>query len=157
MCPGRCESLVCTVYDHRIMIVMVDNYDSFTYNLVQYLGELGADVRVFRNDKISGDEIAAMEPFQVGGSPGVNDFVDELAGNGIQTLQLLHNQPNDYYIDNDPAPIMVCQPRDLDAKKFSQSRIAPMIRDCPSLAAKVADAEEGFAAMFALAAFVMQL
>lgn len=47
-------------------------------------------------------EIAAMEPFQVWGSPGVNDFVDELAGQGIQTVQLLHGQPNDYYVENDP-------------------------------------------------------
>ncbi len=47
-------------------------------------------------------EIAAMEPFQVWGSPGVNDFVDELAGSGIQTVQLLHGQPNEYYVENDP-------------------------------------------------------
>ena len=47
-------------------------------------------------------EIAAMEPFQVWGSPGVNDFVDELAGQGIQTLQLSHGQPNEYYEENDP-------------------------------------------------------
>ena len=41
------------------MLLMIDNYDSFTYNLVQYLGELGADVRVYRNDAITIDEIAA--------------------------------------------------------------------------------------------------
>ena len=39
------------------MLLMIDNYDSFTYNLVQYLGELGADVRVYRNDKITLQEI----------------------------------------------------------------------------------------------------
>ena len=44
------------------MLLMIDNYDSFTYNLVQYLGELGADVRVYRNDAITLDEIAAMKP-----------------------------------------------------------------------------------------------
>ncbi|MGQ0547650.1 MAG: glutamine amidotransferase-related protein, partial [Betaproteobacteria bacterium] len=44
------------------MIVVIDNYDSFTYNLVQYLGELGADVRVFRNDAISVDEVDAQKP-----------------------------------------------------------------------------------------------
>ena len=49
---------------------MIDNYDSFTYNLVQYLGELGADVRVFRNDAITLDEVAAMEPDQIVVSPG---------------------------------------------------------------------------------------
>ena len=39
------------------MLLMIDNYDSFTYNLVQYLGELGEDIRVFRNDKITISEI----------------------------------------------------------------------------------------------------
>ncbi len=52
------------------MLLMIDNYDSFTYNLVQYLGELGADVRVFRNDAISIDEIAALHPEQIVISPG---------------------------------------------------------------------------------------
>jgi anthranilate synthase component 2 len=49
---------------------MIDNYDSFTYNLVQYLGELGADVRVFRNDAITLDEVAAMKPGHIVVSPG---------------------------------------------------------------------------------------
>ena len=52
------------------MLLMIDNYDSFTYNLVQYLGELGADVRVFRNDAITLDEVAAMHPDQIVVSPG---------------------------------------------------------------------------------------
>ena len=52
------------------MLVMIDNYDSFTYNLVQYLGELGADVRVFRNDTISVAEVAALRPRQLVISPG---------------------------------------------------------------------------------------
>jgi anthranilate synthase/aminodeoxychorismate synthase-like glutamine amidotransferase len=52
------------------MIAMIDNYDSFTYNLVQYLGELGAEVRVFRNDEISVDEIEALQPSHVVVSPG---------------------------------------------------------------------------------------
>lgn len=43
------------------MLLMIDNYDSFTYNLVQYFGELGEDVRVFRNDAITLKEIAAMQ------------------------------------------------------------------------------------------------
>ena len=49
---------------------MIDNYDSFTWNLVQYLGELGAEVRVFRNDEISRDDIAAMKPEGIVISPG---------------------------------------------------------------------------------------
>ena len=52
------------------MLLMIDNYDSFTYNLVQYLGELGEDVRVYRNDKITVDEIAALRPQRMVISPG---------------------------------------------------------------------------------------
>lgn len=52
------------------MILMIDNYDSFTFNLVQYLGELGAEVLVKRNDEISLDEIAALSPSHIVISPG---------------------------------------------------------------------------------------
>ena len=52
------------------MLLMIDNYDSFTYNVVQYLGELGADVRVFRNDEISLEEIEALAPERIVISPG---------------------------------------------------------------------------------------
>ncbi len=52
------------------MLLMIDNYDSFTYNLVQYLGELGADVAVHRNDKITVDEIEALKPERIMISPG---------------------------------------------------------------------------------------
>ena len=52
------------------MLLMIDNYDSFTYNLVQYFGELGADVHIHRNDKISLDEIEAMNPQRIVISPG---------------------------------------------------------------------------------------
>jgi anthranilate synthase component 2 len=52
------------------MLLMIDNYDSFTYNLVQYLGELGADVRVFRNDEITVAEIETLAPDQIVISPG---------------------------------------------------------------------------------------
>lgn len=52
------------------MLLMIDNYDSFTYNLVQYLGELGADVRVYRNDRISMDEIEQSAPDHIVISPG---------------------------------------------------------------------------------------
>jgi anthranilate synthase/aminodeoxychorismate synthase-like glutamine amidotransferase len=52
------------------MIALIDNYDSFTYNLAQYLGELGAEVRVFRNDEISVDGVAALAPTHVVLSPG---------------------------------------------------------------------------------------
>ena len=52
------------------MLLMIDNYDSFTYNLVQYLGELGADVHVHRNDAITLEQIAAWEPELIVISPG---------------------------------------------------------------------------------------
>src|SRR4030065_370003 len=52
------------------MLLMIDNYDSFTYNLVQYFGELGEDVRVYRNDAITLEEIAALQPARIVISPG---------------------------------------------------------------------------------------
>ena len=52
------------------MITVIDNYDSFTYNLVQFLGELGADLRVFRNDKVTVEALAALSPQAIVISPG---------------------------------------------------------------------------------------
>ncbi|THF74522.1 aminodeoxychorismate/anthranilate synthase component II [Cohnella fermenti] len=52
------------------MILVIDNYDSFTYNLVQYLGELGEEIKVFRNDEIDLDGIAALKPDHILISPG---------------------------------------------------------------------------------------
>ena len=52
------------------MIAMIDNYDSFTYNLVQYLGELGQDVKVVRNDELTVDAIEALRPERIVVSPG---------------------------------------------------------------------------------------
>ena len=52
------------------MLLMIDNYDSFTYNLVQYFGELGEEVRVYRNDEITLEEIARLKPARIVVSPG---------------------------------------------------------------------------------------
>lgn len=52
------------------MLLMIDNYDSFTYNLVQYLGELGEDIKVYRNDKITINEIERLKPERIVISPG---------------------------------------------------------------------------------------
>jgi anthranilate synthase component 2 len=52
------------------MLLMIDNYDSFTYNLVQYFGELGAQVRVFRNDAITLDDVVKLAPERIVVSPG---------------------------------------------------------------------------------------
>src|SRR5947207_13540565 len=52
------------------MVVLIDNYDSFTFNLLHYLGGLGADVVVYRNDKVAVDQVLAMEPEAIVLSPG---------------------------------------------------------------------------------------
>ena len=67
------------------MILMIDNYDSFTYNLVQYLGELGADMRIFRNDKITVDEIRDMKPEKIVVSPG--PCTPNEAGVSVETIK----------------------------------------------------------------------
>jgi para-aminobenzoate synthetase component 2 len=67
------------------MLLMIDNYDSFTYNLVQYLGELGEDVRVFRNDKITVREIGEMKPDRIVISPG--PCTPKEAGISIETIK----------------------------------------------------------------------
>jgi len=63
--PGRESARL-----EKKMLLMIDNYDSFTYNLVQYFGELGEDVRVARNDQITLEEIAALNPDRICVSPG---------------------------------------------------------------------------------------
>ena len=58
------------------MILVIDNYDSFTYNLVQYLGELGEDLRVYRNNKITVEEIERLKPTRIVISPGPGTPID---------------------------------------------------------------------------------
>ena len=67
------------------MLLMIDNYDSFTYNLVQYLGELGADVRVFRNDQVTVEQIGELAPEKIVISPG--PCTPNEAGVSIATIQ----------------------------------------------------------------------
>ncbi|MBC8103099.1 MAG: aminodeoxychorismate/anthranilate synthase component II [Cytophagales bacterium] len=67
------------------MILVIDNYDSFTYNLVQYLGEMGQEVVVHRNDAITTDEIAALHPDYLLISPGPCD--PKLAGISVEAIQ----------------------------------------------------------------------
>lgn len=69
------------------MLLMIDNYDSFTYNLVQYLGELGADVRVYRNDKITTEQISELKPEGIIISPGPGS--PENAGISVETIKAL--------------------------------------------------------------------
>lgn len=67
------------------MLLMIDNYDSFTYNLVQYFGELGEDVRVARNDQITLEEIAALNPDRICVSPGPSSPAE--AGISVPVIQ----------------------------------------------------------------------
>jgi anthranilate synthase component 2 len=67
------------------MLLMIDNYDSFTYNLVQYLGELGAEVAVYRNDRISIEGIEALNPEKIVISPG--PCTPNEAGVSIETIR----------------------------------------------------------------------
>ena len=69
------------------MLLVIDNYDSFTYNLVQYLGELGQDVRVVRNDAITVDEIASLKPERIVISPG--PCTPKEAGVSVETIKRL--------------------------------------------------------------------
>ena len=65
-------------------VIMIDNYDSFTYNLVQYLGELGANVQVFRNDQVSVDDLKKMKPEKLVISPG--PCTPNEAGISVETI-----------------------------------------------------------------------
>ena len=69
------------------MIVVIDNYDSFTYNLVQYLGELGAELKVVRNDEVDVDAVAAMAPERIVISPGPG--TPDQAGISIDVIKRL--------------------------------------------------------------------
>ena len=69
------------------MLLMIDNYDSFTYNLVQYFGELGEDVRVYRNDQITVSEIEKLKPDHIVISPG--PCTPNEAGVSVETIQKL--------------------------------------------------------------------
>ena len=72
------------------MLLMIDNYDSFTYNLVQYLGELGQDVKVVRNDELTVAQIAALAPERIVISPG--PCTPNEAGVSLEVLEKLSGQ-----------------------------------------------------------------
>ena len=111
------------------MLLMIDNYDSFTYNLVQYFGELDQDVQVFRNDKISVDEIEKLAPDHIVISPGpctpneagisidaINKFKGEIpilgvclghqsigqafGGKIVHAHEIMHGKTSDIYHNN---------------------------------------------------------
>jgi anthranilate synthase component 2 len=72
------------------MVLMIDNYDSFTYNLVQYLAELGAEVQVVRNDELSVDAVQALTPHAIVISPGPS--APERAGISLELIRRLAGQ-----------------------------------------------------------------
>ncbi len=72
------------------MILMIDNYDSFTYNLVQYLGQLGCDVAVHRNDEIAAEQIEAMAPEAIFLSPG--PCTPKEAGVTVEVIRRFHDR-----------------------------------------------------------------
>lgn len=72
------------------MLLMIDNYDSFTYNLVQYFGELGEEVVVFRNDEITPDEVARLKPARIVISPG--PCTPSKAGISVPLIELYNSQ-----------------------------------------------------------------
>jgi anthranilate synthase component II len=82
--PDPVSSIVTT------MLLMIDNYDSFTYNLVQYFGELGEEVAVFRNDEITPEEIARLKPARIVISPG--PCTPGEAGISIPLIKRCHGQ-----------------------------------------------------------------
>jgi anthranilate synthase component 2 len=69
------------------MLLMIDNYDSFTYNLVQYLGELGEDVQVYRNDQVTVADIETLNPDHIVISPG--PCTPNEAGVSVETIKQL--------------------------------------------------------------------
>ena len=113
------------------MLLVIDNYDSFTYNIVQYLGELGANPKVYRNDAITLDLIKKLKPSQIVISPGPrtpqeagisNDVIrtfagtvpilgvclghqclgDVFGGKIVRAKQIMHGKVSDIYHDKDP-------------------------------------------------------
>jgi anthranilate synthase/phosphoribosyltransferase len=76
-----------TTRKEHLMLVLIDNYDSFTYNLVQYFGELGAEIRVFRNDQVSLNELVALNPSHLVISPGPGEPIKD---DGISSDAIRH-------------------------------------------------------------------
>ena len=85
--PSRQHGGFFCAYRFANMLLMIDNYDSFTYNLVQYFGELGQAVKVIRNDDLSVDDIAALKPERIVISPG--PCTPNEAGVSLEVLEKL--------------------------------------------------------------------
>ncbi len=150
------------------MILMIDNYDSFTYNLVQYLGELGAELRVVRNDRITLDEIAALQPEKIVISPGpctpkeagvsvplIKKFAGKIpilgvclghqsigeafGGNIIRAKKLMHGKTS--MIAHDGHGVFAGLPNPFEATRYHSLAIER--KTCPTCLTITAESEDG--------------
>jgi para-aminobenzoate synthetase component II len=151
------------------MLLMIDNYDSFTYNLVQYLGELGEDVRVYRNDKITLQQIEDLRPDRIVISPGpctpkeagvsvetIRQFAGRLpilgvclghqslgvafGGEVIRAQRLMHGKTS--MISHDGKTIFHGLPNPFEATRYHSLLVNPRnLPDCLEVSAKTAEGE----------------
>jgi anthranilate synthase component II len=151
------------------MIVMIDNYDSFTYNLVQYLGELGARVKVFRNDETTPEHVEALDPSHVVISPGpctpneagiTLSLIERLAGRvpllgvclGHQAIgqafggkvvrakQVMHGKVS--HVRHDAAGVFTGIPNDFVATRYHSLVVErASLPDCLAVSAEAEDGE----------------
>lgn len=151
------------------MLLMIDNYDSFTYNLVQYLGELGEDVRVYRNDKITLQQIEDLRPDRIVISPGpctpkeagvsvetIRQFAGRLpilgvclghqslgvafGGEVIRAQRLMHGKTS--MISHDGKTIFHGLPNPFEATRYHSLLVNPKdLPDCLEISAKTAEGE----------------
>ena len=151
------------------MLLMIDNYDSFTYNLVQYLGELGEDVRVYRNDKITLQQIEELGPNRIVISPGpctpkeagvsvetIRQFAGRMpilgvclghqslgvafGGEVIRAQRLMHGKTS--MISHDGKTIFHGLPNPFEATRYHSLLVNPKnLPDCREVSAKTAEGE----------------
>jgi anthranilate synthase/aminodeoxychorismate synthase-like glutamine amidotransferase len=151
------------------MLLMIDNYDSFTYNLVQYLGELGEDVRVYRNDKITVQQIEDLRPDRIVISPGpctpkeagvsvetIRQFAGRMpilgvclghqslgvafGGEVIRAQRLMHGKTS--MISHDGKTIFHGLPNPFEATRYHSLLVNPKnLPDCLEISAKTAEGE----------------
>lgn len=151
------------------MLLVIDNYDSFTYNLVQYLGELGENLKVFRNDRISIDKIKKLKPQKIVISPGpgtpedagiskevISEFADRIpilgvclghqcigsvyGGKIIQAKKLMHGKTSAIY--HNSKMIFEGIPSPFEATRYHSLLVErPTLPDCLEITAWTEDKE----------------
>ncbi len=151
------------------MLLMIDNYDSFTYNIVDYFGQLGEDVRVYRNDKITLEEIEALKPERLVISPGpcspeeagisvdaIQYFAGKLpilgvclghqaigaafGGNVVRSVSLMHGKTSP--IHHDDKEIFKSLPNPFQATRYHSLIVdRPTLPDCLEVTAWVENGE----------------